>query len=38
MGIAMDSGVTLVEADVLKPAQLAAALVGVQASDCECGC
>lgn len=37
LGLALDSGVTLVEADVLKPEQLAAALVGVQAVICATG-
>ncbi|KAG1669154.1 hypothetical protein FOA52_002666 [Chlamydomonas sp. UWO 241] len=37
MGIVMDDGVTLVEADVLKPAQLAAAAAGVDAIVCATG-
>ena len=37
MGFSLDPGVELVEADVLKPEQLKAALVGVQAVICATG-
>ena len=37
MGFSLDSGVELIEADVLKPEQLRAALVGVQAVICATG-
>ena len=37
LGFSLDPGVELVEADVLKPEQLKAALVGMQAVICATG-